>query len=140
MSTRSRIAIKEANGTYTSIYCHWDGYPSANGKILLHHYTDAATVHQLMSLGDISALGNTPHPNPNGWTMDSTERYNNSLCITYSGRGEICPATTSKDLDDLLKLWRDSWGEYLYIYDDGIWLYTYGDVLLDLTEEVIKGE
>ena len=35
MSTRSNIAIKRKNGTVESIYCHWDGYLSYNGKILL---------------------------------------------------------------------------------------------------------
>ncbi len=27
-----------SDGIIKSIYCHWDGYPSNNGKILLEHY------------------------------------------------------------------------------------------------------
>ena len=57
MATRSTIAIQNADGTVTGIYCHWDGYLSHNGDILLHHYTDEAKVRQLIELGNISSLG-----------------------------------------------------------------------------------
>ena len=40
MATRSRIAIEKENGTVESIYCHWDGYPENNGRILVENYTD----------------------------------------------------------------------------------------------------
>ena len=38
MSTRSRIAIKQNDGTYKSIYCHSDGYLEHNGYILYNYY------------------------------------------------------------------------------------------------------
>lgn len=57
MATRSRIAIERPGERYDSIYCHWDGYPSHNGKILLEHYTDPAKVEALLDLGQISILG-----------------------------------------------------------------------------------
>jgi len=56
MATRSRIGIENENGTVSSIYCHWDGYPEHNGKVLKEHYTDRSKVEQLMELGDISSL------------------------------------------------------------------------------------
>ena len=28
----------EIGDQFIGIYCHWDGYPSHNGAILLHHY------------------------------------------------------------------------------------------------------
>lgn len=56
MSTRSAIVEKTETG-YRGIYCHYDGYLSHNGKILLDHYQDAATVSALIDLGDISSLG-----------------------------------------------------------------------------------
>jgi hypothetical protein len=40
MATRSRIGIELEDGVIESIYCHWDGYPENNGKILLEHYQD----------------------------------------------------------------------------------------------------
>jgi len=57
MGTRSTIAIENADGTVTGIYCHWDGYLSHNGRILAENYTDEATVRELIALGDISSLG-----------------------------------------------------------------------------------
>lgn len=66
MATRSTIAIQNADSTVTGIYCHWDGYLSNNGQILLDHYTDESDVRALIDLGNISSLGNT---------ADSTEAY-----------------------------------------------------------------
>ena len=57
MGTRSTIAIQNADGTVTGIYCHWDGYLSNNGRILAENYTDEARVRELIALGDISSLG-----------------------------------------------------------------------------------
>ncbi len=57
MATRSTIAIEYADGTVDKIYCHWDGYLSNNGAILLEHYKDPFKVRTLMDLGDLSSLG-----------------------------------------------------------------------------------
>jgi hypothetical protein len=57
MSTRSSITIKELDGSVKSIYCHADGYPEHNGKILNEHYTDVNKVRELIGLGDLSYLG-----------------------------------------------------------------------------------
>ena len=65
MATRSRIGIVQENGTVKSIYCHWDGYPENNGKILLENY-DYEMAQELIELGDISSLSKTP---------DRTEAY-----------------------------------------------------------------
>ena len=56
MATRSRIAIETTAGKVRSIYCHWDGYPGNNGKILMEHYTDKEKIINLIELGDISSL------------------------------------------------------------------------------------
>jgi len=59
MATRSTIAIQNQDGTVTAIYCHWDGYPSHNGRILQENYTTEAQVRELLALGDLSSLGET---------------------------------------------------------------------------------
>ena len=59
MGTRSTIAIQNADGTVTGIYCHWDGYLSHNGRILQENYTTEAQVRELIALGDLSSLGET---------------------------------------------------------------------------------
>jgi hypothetical protein len=55
MSTHSAIGIME-DGKITAIYCHFDGYLSHNGIILLKYYDEAKT-KRLVSMGDISTLG-----------------------------------------------------------------------------------
>ena len=57
MSTRSRIGILNSDGSVDSIYCHFDGYTSNNGKILVENYTNEAKIRELLSLGDLSSLG-----------------------------------------------------------------------------------
>jgi hypothetical protein len=57
MATRSTIAIENEDGTVNSVYCHWDGYISHNGKILLEHYSDRAKLAELIKHGSISSLG-----------------------------------------------------------------------------------
>jgi hypothetical protein len=62
MATRSRIGIENEDGTVSSIYCHWDGYPDRNGKILVAHYSDREKVKELIALGAISALNENVAP------------------------------------------------------------------------------
>lgn len=57
MSTNSNIFIENTDGTYTGIYCHWDGYIKNNGKILAFAYDTPEKLQQLIDLGDISKLG-----------------------------------------------------------------------------------
>jgi len=60
MSTRSAIAIQETkDGPVQHIYCHYDGFPRHNGKILNEHYRDLAKVKELLALGDLSLLDET---------------------------------------------------------------------------------
>lgn len=64
MATRSTISIKEGKQIRT-IYCHWDGYPSNNGALLLKHYQDEEKVKRLIDLGDISSLAPMVSPDEN---------------------------------------------------------------------------
>ena len=74
MATRSTIAIERKDGTVAQVYCHWDGYPEHNGKVLLEHYSDPAKRERLIEHGDISSLGEDigeKHDfdmRPDGWT------------------------------------------------------------------------
>ena len=64
MATRSRIAIEKENGTVESIYCHWDGYPENNGRILIENYKDHEKVQAFIDLGDISSLAPNVEADP----------------------------------------------------------------------------
>ena len=59
MATRSLIGIKLDNIVKT-IYCHWDGYPEHNGQLLVDHYNSPSAIVELMELGDLSSLAETP--------------------------------------------------------------------------------
>lgn len=77
MATRSIIAIEEEDGSIRAVYCHFDGYPEYNGRILLDHYLDREKVRSLIDQGGISILGaeiGEPH---------SFERSDPLMCTFY---------------------------------------------------------
>ena len=45
-----------ADHSVVSVYCHWDGYPEHNGKILVEHYQNREDVQDLIDGGGISSL------------------------------------------------------------------------------------
>ena len=107
MSTRSRIAIENQNGSVTSIYCHFDGYISGVGKLLKEYYTTQAKVEALIELGDISSLDMTP---------SSTIAY-------HRDRNEDLHKTSYLCVEDLFNLGFQSGEEYVYCFTkNNIWL------------------
>ena len=128
MGTRSRIGyVNPDDGKITSAYCHWDGYPSHNGKILLENYTTLEAVKTLVDQGDMSSL-NAKCDKPEGHTFDTpVEGY-----TIYYGRdrGErSVSATTVKNEKAFIQATDDSGGEYAYLFNNGKWFYTslYGE-------------
>lgn len=106
MSTRSNIAIERKNKTVEVVYCHWDGYLSYNGQILLDNYKDINKINNLISKGDISSLGE----NIEGCDFYEDENYS---------------ARFFKSLDEYLKQVDTLWIEYIYIFSEseGKWYY-----------------
>jgi hypothetical protein len=45
-----------SNGTVKQIYCHYDGYLSNNGRILLEKYDNAEAVNKLLGYGFVRSL------------------------------------------------------------------------------------
>lgn len=115
MATRSRIGKRLPDGTIKSIYCHWDGYPKHNGKILKEHYTDEAKIDALLELGDLSVLGPEIGEYQN---FDNRDSHNPGWCLAYGrDRGETnVEADIHKHIDDMC---RES---YHYVYEDGKWM------------------
>lgn len=122
MGTRSRIGIELEDGTIKSVYCHWDGYPSHNGKILKEHYNSAEKAHELINMGDISSLrekiGNK-HDFMNGPDDE---------CIFYHrDRGDDWEDTQpveSNSRDEFLNLTSHTHGEYAYLFTNKGWLFS----------------
>jgi hypothetical protein len=114
MSTRSNIGIRNTDGTVDYIYCHFDGYPEHNGKILIENYQDMDRVNELMKLGDLSSLdkeiGEKHSFDPN------TTR---SWCHAYGrDRGDSDVSVSTTTFEDLLA--NDN-VDYLYVFDGDYW-------------------
>jgi len=117
MSTRSDIIIKDGENQYRGIYCHWDGYPSYNGRILLENYTTQDAVDELIQEGNLSELHGSPQ-----------------ACVSYHRwRGEAKNIKFSSQLSDLVQQ------DYSYLFEDGKWYWCAGDNnWSELTTEVCE--
>ena len=116
MATRSYIGVKNPDQTVSYIYCHFDGYPEHNGKILTEHYTTMDKVNALMRLGDLSILA--PEI---GEKQDFTDRttQNSNWCLAYGrDRGETGVGAANGTYNDLIN---DHDVDYVYIFDGEFW-------------------
>jgi hypothetical protein len=62
MATRSAIAIETGLPEMGpciihAVYCHWDGYVTNNGALLLKHFDSLPSAVELIKGGSISSLG-----------------------------------------------------------------------------------
>jgi len=124
MATRSRIAIEREGGSVESIYCHHDGYPSNNGRLLLENYEDRKKVEGLIALGDISSLGEEVDPDDRlNHTFENPQR---GVTVAYHrDRGEAKSGPDyHRDLDHFV---RSDVEEYGYLFTkEGEWLFVDG--------------
>ena len=112
MGTRSTIAIENADGTVTGIYCHWDGYLSHNGAILQENYTTEEAVRELIALGDLSSLGETV-----GVKTDFINPAKGQ-CVAY-GRDRGEKDVAAKTCDSWTALLEDFGQEFDYLFVPG---------------------
>lgn len=56
MSATSQIIVRLQDGSYRGVYCHFDGYPSDVGKVLLEHYNSQELAELVTSMGAMSSL------------------------------------------------------------------------------------
>jgi hypothetical protein len=54
MGTRSRIGIQLQDESIVSVYCHYDGYPAFNGRVLRDNYDTVEKVKELIDGGNMS--------------------------------------------------------------------------------------
>lgn len=114
MATRSNIGYLLPNGEVRSIYCHWDGYVSHNGKILQEFYSSSERVSELVALGNLSVLDVRISPTQPGHSFSSPEK---GICVYY-GRDRGDPGQEPRDLP--LEDFREE--EYAYLWDGSQWL------------------
>ncbi len=117
MGTRSFIGVECEDGIY-AIYCHWDGYPEHNGRILAEHYQDFMKVCTLINGGSLSVLREEI-----GSTQDF-DNPNENWCVYYGrDRGETDVGyQVFKSEDEFLKSAKDNWAEYAYLFVNGQWI------------------
>ena len=104
MATRSLIGINLNNSITKIIYCHWDGYPEHNGQLLVNNYTSPSAVVELMELGDLSSLAESP---------DQCKAY-------HRDRKEPWGVVEPRDVNtsELGAVANDYGVDYVYIYND----------------------
>lgn len=119
MATRSFIGKLNSDGSVNGIYCHFDGYPDHNGKILQDNYLDSVKVDALLALGSLSSLGAEI-----GEKHDFNERTNAAFCKAYHrDRGEdfeentVFPSIKEMQLEANNKLG----AEFAYVFVEGKW-------------------
>jgi len=149
MATRSTIALEFADGTIAQVYCHWDGYLSNNGKLLMENYSNPFILRDLIDLGSISSLGEiigTKHPFSRFESNISDAEYNRLYgnMTTFYGRdrgeGEY-EATYFKDFADYKANMQCEEFDYILRQVDGVatWFVSdHGDDFVTLSEAFAK--
>lgn len=114
-----------------SVYCHWDGYPEHNGRVLIEHYQNLDDIKELIDGGSMSSL-RTTHlwvtaavrdengkivENPDGsWVMSPTR---DPQPLYHSERGEEV-SVQHTSFDQFVSGNSDE--EYAYLHDlNGNW-------------------
>ena len=139
MATRSTISIQNADGTINSVYCHWDGYTSNNGRILITHYNNEERARELISQGDISSLG------PSIGDKHDFSNAPDGVC-TFYGRDRGDKGVETRNFHSFAD-WSNFGQEYDYVFIKGKWMvrcHSTDDMLVlvldQLASEMVKPE
>ena len=106
MGTRSNLGILNDNGSVSTCYVHWDGYPEGVGRTLLDHHNDREHAVALIAMVSVSSLQDTLAATLGGKHKDISE--------------EDTPAYTY----DSVETWAKAdplFIEHLYLWKNGEW-------------------
>ena len=119
MSTHSKIIMKEKNGIYRSIYCHFDGYPTGVGSVLIKHYNTEDKVRELINLGALSSIGSEIGKKIDYDKMARSGTPAPDQFIAYHrDRGEELEIMKYSNIHDIMKSFCV---EYYYVFDENNW-------------------
>ena len=138
MATRSNIGIVNDNGSVTGIYCHWDGYPENNGKLLLKHYNTTGIVYELMDLGSLSYLAKNIYSDKKAHSFRNPV---DGVCVAYGrDRGETgVESRTFDNISEFEEFAGNSAADYQYLFNNGKWQYrNHNGTWNELTARVCK--
>jgi len=159
MGTRSDIIVQRTDGKFARVYCHWDGYLSHNGKLLVENYNSQELAEALIAPGDISALGKVVGEKhdfeyraafiekykkrgqkfgpPDYDKMNADPEYQRLAAMTlYYGRDRGETGTDVLEFASLEKATESDLNEYTYVWTDGAWHWWAGGAMKDLGESV----
>ena len=112
MGTRSRIGIELQDQSIVSVYCHYDGYPEFNGKVLRDNYDTVEKVKELIDGGNMSCTWTN-----SGW---GNETLPETGALYYTSRGESLEDNAPRLDKDMEEFFSDG-EEYSYIFRNGNW-------------------
>ena len=127
MGTRSLIGKQLNDGSILGVYCHYDGYPEFNGRVLRDNFDTADKVAALIDGGDMSCTWTNA-----GW---GNETLPESGALYYTSRGEKIEDNAPRVDDNIVEYLNDG-EEYAYIFNNfGEWIcYDLHDTTAKLTE------
>lgn len=121
MGTRSYIAVQIAPTLYRAVYCHWDGYITYTGKVLVNAYNSRFRAENLLSYGSASFI----HEDI-GEKLEDTNKSDIAQCVFHHrdmDRDYEAPELY-RSLSALTKAADSCGAEYIYIYGlDNAWTY-----------------
>ena len=157
MVTRSTIGVLNTDGSVTAVYCHWDGYPEHNGKILMENYTTEEKVRELIGLGSISSLGSKigeQHPFSKFELKQEAPDFDELMAMyaksesegwtTFYGRDRGESDVRANTYDNVEQFVSEFGEEYNYLFINGTWFVndhgaTLGDTpVMDMVEHVLE--
>jgi len=106
MGTASMIGIYNDDGSVTATYCHYDGYLSYNGQLLVQSYNTPEAAKAVANAGYISGLtADLDHDLRAAVHNDEPKVYNSVKTFLKCGD-------------------RHAGADYLYLFDGEAWFYT----------------
>ena len=109
MGTRSRIGIQLQDNSVLSVYCHYDGYPEFNGRVLRDNYDTIDKVRNLIDGGDMSCTWTNA-----GWNNETLPE---SGPLHYTARGESLESNAPRYDESIFDfLDKKNNEEYAYIW------------------------
>lgn len=107
MGTASMIGIYNDDGSVTATYCHYDGYLSYNGQLLVQSYNTAETAKAVANAGYLSGLtSDLDHDLRAAVHQNEEPKVYNSV-KTFLECGD-----------------KHAGADYLYLFDGEAWFYT----------------
>lgn len=107
MGTRSTISVEHADGTVSSVYCHFDGYHDGVGKELRDNHNSLIQAEALVALGDLSTVCSEVV----SYHRDRGEDWDDVKPAVFTSKDDLLEAITYEEYGQ----------EYDYLFSDGSW-------------------